>query len=192
VRRDPRAPRRNTSHPYHGPVHRQICLWTEEFGKAHLRNNEAEDAVARDLRPIIVPELVLIAEHEGRPIALSVTLPNVNEKLPRNGRLFPFGWAKLLRVRKTRHARLFMLGVHPDFRKRGIESLLCIETALRAKRLGYEGGEIGWTLEDNYLVNRAAVARRCLRQQCPESQLRCKSKRGERAPLSWSSTLGGQ
>ena len=48
--------------------------------------------------------------------------------------------------------------MHPDFRRRGIESLLCIETALRAKKLGYEGGEIGWTLEDNHLINRAAVA----------------------------------
>jgi hypothetical protein len=32
---------------------------------------------------------------------------------------------------------------------------LFLETALRARALGMNAGEIGWTLEDNWLVNRA-------------------------------------
>jgi hypothetical protein len=35
---------------------------------------------------------------------------------------------------------------------------LCIETALRSKELGFEGGEIGWTLEDNSAVNNSVYA----------------------------------
>jgi hypothetical protein len=63
---------------------------------------------------------------------------------------------KLLRgLKKTKYARLFAMGVIPGHRQHGVESMLCIETALRAKRLGMLGGEISWTLEDNILVNRA-------------------------------------
>jgi ribosomal protein S18 acetylase RimI-like enzyme len=74
--------------------------------------------------------------------------------MPRNGRLFPFGWYKLLTgMKSVKTGRLFTLGVIPEYRKRGVESLLCVETALRAKELGMSGGEIGWTLEDNDLIN---------------------------------------
>jgi hypothetical protein len=58
-------------------------------------------------------------------------------------------------MKRIKTARVFVLGVIPGYRKRGVESMLCIETALRAKRLGYTAGEIGWTLEDNVLINRA-------------------------------------
>jgi hypothetical protein len=33
--------------------------------------------------------------------------------------------------------------------------VLYLDTLMNAKRLGYSGGEISWTLEDNHLVNRA-------------------------------------
>jgi GNAT superfamily N-acetyltransferase len=119
--------------------------------------SEAEFAsIAADLKQIIVEDLVLIVEDEHKtPIAFSITLPNINEVMPKDGRLFPFGWWKLLTgMKKIRYARLFALGVVPGFRNRGVESLLCIETALRAKQRGMWGGEIGWTLEDNLLINR--------------------------------------
>jgi GNAT superfamily N-acetyltransferase len=97
-----------------------------------------------------------VEDKAGKPVGFSVTLPNVNEIMPRDGRLLPFGWWRLLTGMKSiKTARLFTLGVVPGYRKRGVESLLCLETALRAKELGYTAGEIGWTLEDNDLVNRA-------------------------------------
>ena len=73
-----------------------------------------------------------------------------------DGRLFPFGWLRLaVGLRRVRQARLVLLGVLPGYRKRGLESLLCMETALRARQLGFVGGEASWTLEDNVLINRA-------------------------------------
>lgn len=131
------------------------ATWQKNWGFVPVE--EAEFAnIARDLKQIIVDELVLIVEdREGKPVAFSVTLPNVNEVMPKNGRLFPFGWWRLLTGMKSiKTARLFTLGVVPGYRKRGIEAMMCIETALRAKRLGYSAGEIGWTLEDNVLINR--------------------------------------
>jgi hypothetical protein len=46
----------------------------------------------------------------------------------------------------------------PEYRKRGLETMMMLETALRARNIGIVGGEIGWTLEDNWLINRAIEA----------------------------------
>lgn len=130
--------------------------WQKNWGFVPIDETEFR-AIAKDLRSIIEPELVLIVEDkQGRHVAFSIALPNINEVMPRNGRLFPFGWYSLLfRRSRIRTARLFTLGVVPAYRKRGVEAMLCFETAAAAKRLGYASGEIGWTLEDNILINRA-------------------------------------
>jgi hypothetical protein len=145
---------------YEAEVARLFRLYNESWQKnwGFVPVTEAEfKTIASDLRPIIIESMVLLVEDkQGQPIAFSVSLPNINEVMPKNGRLFPFGWIKLLRgLKKTKYARLFAMGVIASHRQRGVESMLCIETALRAKRLGMLGGEISWTLEDNVLVNRA-------------------------------------
>ena len=117
-------------------------------------------AIAHDLRSVVDPSLVLFAEDRaGAPIGFAVCLPDINEVMPRNGRLFPFGWWRLLTGRrKIRAARLFALGVVPAWRRKGVEALLAIQVALRAKERGIRGGETSWTLEDNVLVNRMIEA----------------------------------
>jgi GNAT superfamily N-acetyltransferase len=133
--------------------------WQRNWGFVPVSEGEFK-TIARDLKHIVIDSLVLIVEDKaGTPVGFSVTLPNINEIMPRDGRLLPLGWWKLLTGRKSiQTGRLFTLGVVPGYRKRGVESLLCLETALRAKELGMCAGEIGWTLEDNDLVNRAIEA----------------------------------
>jgi GNAT superfamily N-acetyltransferase len=128
--------------------------WQRNWGFVPV--NEAEfKMIAKDLRQIINPSLVLVVEdRDGKPAGFSVTLPDVNALMPRNGRLLPFGWWKLATgMKSVKTGRLFTLGVVPAYRKRGVEALLCVETALRGKEVGLSGGEIGWTLEDNELIN---------------------------------------
>lgn len=128
--------------------------WQRNWGFVPV--NEAEfKMIAKDLKQIINPSLVLIVEdRDGKPAGFSVTLPDVNALMPKNGRLFPFGWWKLATgMKSVKTGRLFTLGVVPAYRKRGVEALLCVETALRGKEVGLSGGEIGWTLEDNELIN---------------------------------------
>jgi hypothetical protein len=130
--------------------------WAKNWGFVPVTEPEFK-TIAADLKQIIVDSLCLIVEDKHqKPVAFSVTLPNVNELMPKNGRLFPFGWWKLATgMKRIKHARLVLLGVAPGHRQHGVESMLCIETALRAKSIGMLGGEISWTLEDNVLVNRA-------------------------------------
>ncbi|MCK6549064.1 N-acetyltransferase [Myxococcota bacterium] len=129
--------------------------WEKNWGFVQIAKEEF-DVVADELKQVVRPELVIFIEVEGRPVAFACTIPNINEIMPRNGKLFPFGWWKLLTgMKKIKYARLVTLGVIPEYRKRGLEAMLFVETVVQSKKLGMQGGEIGWTLEDNDLVNRA-------------------------------------
>lgn len=131
------------------------AAWQKNWGFVPVGHDEFVH-IAKNLKPVVREELLLVVEVKGRPVGFCVTLPDVNQAMPRDGRLFPFGWAKLLfGLKKVNTARLMVLGMIPEFRKRGLEALMFIETALRAHKLGMSSGEIGWTLEDNWLVNSA-------------------------------------
>lgn len=127
----------------------------DNWGYYPVTEAEAEQ-MARDLKQIVHPEAVLIAEAEGRPIGFAMTLPDVNVLLRGlNGRLFPFGFIKLLwGLPRLRQYRFFALGVHPDYHGLGIDSLLYARTwqALAHKNVRVE---IDYVLEDNVPMNNA-------------------------------------
>lgn len=134
-----------------------VAAWEKNWGFAPPLKEEFLD-LAEPMKQIVIEDLALFVEVEGKPVAFALTLPNVNEKLPKNGRLFPFGWTGLLSLKKTETGRLWTLGTIPEYRKRGLESMLFIETLKNCRKNGIMRGEIGWTLEDNWLINRAIEA----------------------------------
>ncbi|HEY4310293.1 MAG TPA: GNAT family N-acetyltransferase [Pirellulales bacterium] len=101
-----------------------------------------------------------MAEVDGRPAGLAITIPDFNEATrPLNGRLttfgLPIGLFRLWRnMRRIRAGRVLVLGVLPEYRGRGVTELLILRTRDIGQRLGYIGAELGWTLEDNALINR--------------------------------------
>lgn len=115
-------------------------------------------AVAQDLRPILDPEMVLIAEKEGRAVGFSIAIPNINEFLwmTRGSgswlRILKFLWH--LKTKRPKEARLLLLGIIPEFRNKGIASLFYFETLKRGKGK-FIGGELSWIDEDNEEIIRA-------------------------------------
>ena len=134
------------------------AAWEKNWGFVPFTDAEFEH-LGRDMKAIVKPELLLIAEVKGKPVAFSMTLPNANEVLKRlNGRLFPFGILKALYYgNKIKSARLVTLGIVAGYRRRGLDSILTLETLRAARKIGYTRGEISWTLEDNHLVNRCLL-----------------------------------
>lgn len=134
--------------------------WAYNWGFVPM--DDAEFAyMAKNLKQIIDPYLVLIAEHEGRPVGFSLALPDINQALIHlNGRLFPLGLLKLLWHTKVRSkidtVRLVTFGIVPDYQKRGIDSMLYIETFERGYKRGYQRAELSWILETNELMVRGA------------------------------------
>jgi hypothetical protein len=135
--------------------------WSENWGYVPL--TDAEIAYAgKKLRPIVIEDLVLIAEHDSgdgfEPVAFMMALPDVNEFIrDLNGRLFPFGWAKLLwRLRRMRPTggRVPLMGVVKRLHASRLASQLAFMMIERirvagAETYGITRGEIGWVLDDN-------------------------------------------
>lgn len=128
--------------------------WVANWGFVPFTDAEI-DQMAKDFRDIVLPDLVLFAELEGRPIGVMLTLPDFNQVLKRmNGRLFPFGIFQFLWYRrKINRVRTLALGIVPEWRKRGIAPLLIVETMDRGLKMGYREAELSWVLEDNALMN---------------------------------------
>lgn len=133
--------------------------WSENWGFVPATKAEADD-IARSLKLIVDPAIIPIIEVDGVPAAMALALPDYNwAQAPLHGKLFPFGWLRLLwrlKVRRPRQGRLALLGVGKDFRQRqyaGLAYLICDEIYRAAKERNYEWAEFGWTLEDNGLIN---------------------------------------
>jgi len=115
-------------------------------------------AMARDMRQIVHPRAILIAEEEesGRPIGFAMSLPDVNLVLKGlNGRLLPFGWLKmLLRLPRLSAYRMWALGVIPEYQGKAIDTLLYRATyeAIYSDHIRLE---INYVLEDNERMNNA-------------------------------------
>lgn len=116
-------------------------------------------AMARDLKAIVNPKALLIAEDSaGRPIGFAMSLPDVNCLLRGlNGRLLPFGWLKLLTgLRRLNQYRIWALGVIPEYQGKAIDTLLYRATyqAIFSKDLRVE---INYVLETNDRMNNALL-----------------------------------
>lgn len=133
-----------------------------EFNWGHCPASEAEvKKSASDLRWILDPELAFMAEIDGRVVGMCICIPNLNEVIRDfDGKLGPINLAKLvyrLKVRRPKTGRLMMLGLSREVRNvkkyGGLSHALYVEIAKRGEKLGYEWGELSWTLEDNRPIN---------------------------------------
>jgi hypothetical protein len=131
--------------------------WSANWGYVPLTESEIAYA-GKKLKPIIYNELVRVAEYDGEPVALKITLPDINERIKDlNRELFPFGWLKLLwrrRNPRTRRARVPLMGVAKKLHGTRLASQLAfmlIEFTRRdcVGKFGIGTGEFGWILEDN-------------------------------------------
>ncbi|MBA3668340.1 MAG: N-acetyltransferase [Sphingomonas sp.] len=131
--------------------------WSDNWGFVPLTDAEIVYA-GKKLKPIIYEDMVRIAELDGEPVAFMLTIPDVNELIADlDGRLFPFGWARLLwRLRKprTRRVRIPLMGVVKRLqgaRIAGQLAFMLIEKIRIAcvENYGVKEGEFGWILEDN-------------------------------------------
>jgi GNAT superfamily N-acetyltransferase len=129
------------------------AAWERNWGFVPMTNREIEH-LARQLKPVVVPELVAFAEREGVPIGFGVTLPDLNVALKRNssGRFFPGILKVLWAARRIKRLRVVLLGTLPEWRGTGVDALLYRRMWEEGHRLGYEWAEAGWVLEDNHTM----------------------------------------
>jgi GNAT superfamily N-acetyltransferase len=139
--------------------------WADNWGFVPLSGARL-DHLARSLKPILIDELVAIAEVDGQPAGMMVGLPNVNEALADlGGRLLPLGWLKLLwRLKAGRIStlRVPLMGVRRAYRGSVLGGALMVMMFDRVQSAAYRRGmraaELSWVLEDNRAMRHVAEA----------------------------------
>jgi len=129
--------------------------WAPNWGFVPMTEDEI-DAMAKDLKSIIEPSLVLFGEIDGKLVGFALVLLDYNFIFKQmNGRLFPFGIIKLFtQKKKIPWSRIITLGIIPEYQKRGLDAVFYYEIVTRAAKINIFLGEASWVLEDNDMMNR--------------------------------------
>jgi hypothetical protein len=134
--------------------------WEKNWGFVPFTDHEI-DHLAQELKPFLDPDLVYIAELDGKPVGISLGIPDVYQAVIKakpqpNNWSFPWTVLKLLwHQRKIDTFRVLIMGVVPECRVAGIEAVFYVETARGSFAKGYEYCEMSWILESNDMMNRA-------------------------------------
>ena len=133
--------------------------WQNNWGYVPFTPAEF-DYMTKELKPLVIPDLTLIAEVDGQPAGFILCVPDINAALRHvNGRLttfgLPIGLAKLLyHKRRLKRMRLVALGVVPKFRRSGVAEMLVLRIIENGMLQRGYFGECSLTLEDNHMINR--------------------------------------
>jgi GNAT superfamily N-acetyltransferase len=107
--------------------------------------------MAKGLKLMLAPEVTAAAEIDGRLVGAAFALPDYNPRIKAiNGRLFPFGFLRLLaNKRKIKKVRLLAANVVPEYQLLGVGLVLLRAMVPPALAWGLEEVEYSWISESN-------------------------------------------
>jgi GNAT superfamily N-acetyltransferase len=126
------------------------------WGFTPMSEKEIEHA-AGSMRHLIVPEMTTVAEINGRPVGAQFGLLDYNPRIKQiDGRLFPFGFLRLLwNKRGIKKVRLISTNVIPEYQRWGLGVVLLSRLVPEVIAWGIEVAEFSWVLESNQLSNQS-------------------------------------
>lgn len=132
--------------------------WVDNWGFVPMTEDEFK-YIVKIFKPIVDPDLVYFAEHNGKPVGFSLSIPDMNQVIKKlNGRLFPFGIFKFLANRKKiNRIRIIIMGVINEFQRKGIDAVFIRDTITEGMKKKYNEAEISWVLEDNIPMVQTAI-----------------------------------
>ncbi|MFM9059586.1 MAG: N-acetyltransferase [Planctomycetaceae bacterium] len=110
--------------------------------------------LAGELRHLIVRDLAVVAEVNGKAVGTTFALLDYNPRIRMiGGRLLPFGWARLLWNRRAiKNVRLVTANVVPEYQAWGIGLVLLDALVPPVLDWGIREAEFSWILESNVLT----------------------------------------
>ncbi len=145
--------------------------WSDNWMALPFTEAELNKTV-KDMKLLIRGDFAYIAEYDGVPMAMMVTLPNLNEIIAdMKGSLFPFGVFKLLwrlKIRPTyKTVRVPLMGVRKEFQNTAVGGAMAFalieECRINATNSGCTHAELSWVLEDNSRLSKMLETIGCWR-----------------------------
>ena len=126
------------------------------YGFSLLSEKQIEQFVGVYLSLIDARMLTFIEDENGELIGAGISMPSIAAALQKcNGEIFPFGWWHLLKamfMKRSDTVELLLIGVRPDYQKRGIPTLLFCDLIQTYNKLGFRYAETNACLESNTSV----------------------------------------
>lgn len=129
------------------------------YGYSELTQKQIDQYVEMYLSFVDYNIITLIEDStcDNKLVGIGVTIPSLTRALQkcRRGRLFPFGWWHILRAlkfHKTKVVDCLLVGVLPEYRKKGANALLFADLIPRYVSYGWEWGETQVEMETNHAV----------------------------------------
>lgn len=110
-------------------------------------------AIGASMKILINPRTTSVIEVEGEAVGVGLGLPDYNPIIKKiDGRLFPFGWLRLLLERKKiTKMRIVSTNVLPEWQRFGLGLVLLERMLPDCLALGITDAEFSWVLESNNL-----------------------------------------
>ncbi len=130
--------------------------WAENWGFVPFTETEFQE-LGKNLKFLLDDEYIQIAEVDGEAAAFIIGMPNINEAIrDLDGKLFPFGWLKLLwrlKVSRPGSGRVPLMGVRQKFQRTrlgtGLAFLIIDAVRNELHKRGAHKLELSWILEGN-------------------------------------------
>lgn len=133
--------------------------WEKNWGFVPMTGKEF-DYLAKSLKPLANPHYIYFVEdRNGRAIGFSLSLPDINQALKHvNGNPFsPLGLVKYLWYsRNISLVRTITMGVLPEYRNKGIDSIMNAYIADYGGKHGLFASEMSWVLKANEAMSKLA------------------------------------
>jgi GNAT superfamily N-acetyltransferase len=135
------------------------AAWSHNWGFVPY-SKEDLDALAVDYQLVYDRDWFMIAEDDGKTVAMAITIPDIHQIYKKmHGRLLPLGWWYYLNRRRIiDRVRVGFLGVLPEYQHTGVAAALYLDHFAAAERTRIQAGEASWILETNSSMNRGLEA----------------------------------
>lgn len=129
------------------------------YGYSELTQRQIDQYVDMYLSFVDYNIVTLIEDStcDNKLVGIGITIPSLTRALQkcRRGRLFPFGWWHILmalKFHKTKVVDCLLVGILPEYRKKGANALLFADLIPRYVKYGWEWGETQVEMETNHAV----------------------------------------
>ena len=95
--------------------------------------------------------IICVVDKEYNLVAFAITMPSYSKALQKSkGKLLPFGWWHFMNAsRKNDRANFYLIGVHPEYQKRGVTAIIFKEIWNTFRKKGVKFLETNPELEEN-------------------------------------------
>lgn len=126
------------------------------YGFSLLSEKQIDKYVNLYLSFVDVRMLTFIEDKDGNLIAAAASIPSMARALQKcNGEILPLGWWHLLKamfLKRSETVELLLIGVEPEWQKKGVVALLFMDLVENFRKLGFKYAETNAMLEDNVSI----------------------------------------